>query len=209
MPEPTTQPQEESRDERGPVIAICGTLGSGERLATLARIEELERELANVRDRLEVAHDAKSVGSIAWLAGQYEQRATAAEAERDKLRELVRNAHPWVVACQIDALASLDDAEEFEWDDEIHSGHEDNENLRDLADAMYAALEEPTDNTLAVAERSKAEVERIVAERDKLREALTKLTLKWRMDDFNGKNFLTKREAAYEVEAALKEPTNE
>jgi hypothetical protein len=103
---------------------------------------------------------------------QLRQRATAAEAERDKLRELVRNAHPWVVACQIGALASLDDAEEFEWDDEIHSGHEDNENLRDLADAMYAALKEPTDNTLAVAERSKTEVERIVGERDKLRETI-------------------------------------
>jgi hypothetical protein len=44
------------------------------------------------------------------------------------------------------------------------------------------------------------------AGRDKLREALAKLTLKWRIDDFNGKNFPTKREAAYEVEAALKEP---
>jgi chromosome segregation ATPase len=47
------------------------------------------------------------------------------------------------------------------------------------------------------------------AERDKLREALAKLTLKWRMDDFNGKNFPTKREAADEVEAALREPTND
>jgi hypothetical protein len=46
------------------------------------------------------------------------------------------------------------------------------------------------------------------AERDKLREALTKLTLKWRIDDFNGKNFPTKREAADEVEAALREPTD-
>jgi hypothetical protein len=46
------------------------------------------------------------------------------------------------------------------------------------------------------------------AERDRLREVLPKLTLKWRIDDFNGKNFPTKREAAYEVEAALKEPTD-
>jgi DNA repair exonuclease SbcCD ATPase subunit len=47
------------------------------------------------------------------------------------------------------------------------------------------------------------------AERDKLREALAKLTLKWRMDDFNGKNFPTKREAADEVEAALREPADD
>jgi hypothetical protein len=45
-------------------------------------------------------------------------------------------------------------------------------------------------------------------EQDKLREALAKLTLKWRIDDFNGKNFPTKREAAYEVEAALREPAD-
>jgi hypothetical protein len=47
------------------------------------------------------------------------------------------------------------------------------------------------------------------AERDRLREVLPKLTLKWRIDDFNGKNFPTKREAADEVEAALREPANE
>jgi hypothetical protein len=46
------------------------------------------------------------------------------------------------------------------------------------------------------------------AERDRLREVLPKLTLKWRIDDFNGKNFPTKREAADEVEAALREPTD-
>jgi hypothetical protein len=47
MPEPTNQPQEEFRDDRGPVIAICGTLASG--------IKEVYGPFATVHEAVEWA----------------------------------------------------------------------------------------------------------------------------------------------------------
>jgi chromosome segregation ATPase len=185
------------------IRAAAGELMPDEMLQEIVKrgIEELERELkasfVRCGEWATKAGEAQGRLEASEMAGtvrRWRERATAAEARIDELGKHNK-------ALEQNLQAARDDYAELERErdtiiDSLPEEH------RQHTTGIIESVKRLVKSEGGCAERATA----AEAERDKLREALAKLTLKWRMDDFNGNNFPTKREAAYEVEAALKEP---